>query len=89
MTTKKDSSFYNSNPLKIFFSYYRPHLKYFVLDMICATLIALIDISFPVVTKYAIDSIIPNQNFKFFAVFCLAIFATFLLRKLFTWFVNY
>lgn len=89
MTTKKDSSFYNSNPLKIFFSYYRPHLKYFVLDMICATLIALIDISFPVVTKYAIDSIIPNQNFKFFAVFCLAIFAAFLLRKLFTWFVNY
>lgn len=89
MTAKKDSSFYNSNPLKIFFSYYRPHLKYFVLDMICATLIALIDISFPVVTKYAIDSIIPNQNFKFFAVFCLAIFAIFLLRKLFTWFVNY
>ena len=36
--------------------------------MICAVLISLIDIAFPVVSKFTIDSIIPGRDFKKFTV---------------------
>ena len=31
----------------IFLSYYKPHLKLFILDMCCALGIALVDLAFP------------------------------------------
>lgn len=62
----RDTEFYNSKPLKIFFSYYKPHLKIFLLDMFCAVLISLIDICFPMISKFTIDSILPEQKFKTF-----------------------
>ena len=57
--------------------------------MICAVLISLIDIAFPVVSKFTIDSIIPGRDFKKFTILIASIFIVFLLRKLFTWIVNY
>ena len=45
----KTTEFYNSNPLKVFFSYYKPHWKIFALDLFCAMMISLIDIAFPIV----------------------------------------
>ena len=85
----KEREFFSKNPIKVFFSYYRPHLKIFLLDMICAVLISFIDIAFPVVSKFTIDSIIPGRDFKKFTVLIASIFIVFLLRKLFTWIVNY
>ena len=64
----KEREFFSKNPIKVFFSYYRPHLKIFLLDMICAVLISFIDIAFPVVSKFTIDSIIPGRDFKKFTV---------------------
>lgn len=88
-TNLKDTEFYSSNPLKIFFLYYKPHLKIFMLDMFCAVLISLIDISFPMISKFTIDSILPEQKLKTFFILIILLLAMYLLRKLFTWIVNF
>ena len=75
--------------LKIFFSYYKPHWKLFFGDMFCAVMIALVDISFPMITKFAIDSLLPNKNYKFFFILIVALLVVYLLRRTFSWFVNY
>ena len=85
----KSNEFYNSNPLKVFFSYYKPHWKIFALDLFCAMMISLIDIAFPMISKFTIDSLLPNRNFKTFFILIASLIFVYILRRTFTWFVNY
>ena len=39
--------FKNKSEMQIFLSYFKPHRKLFLLDMVCALAIALIDLAFP------------------------------------------
>jgi len=80
---------FSKSPLKIFLSYYRPHLGLFFGDMICATVLAVIDITFPMLTRWAINTLIPEGNLKVFVILVLALFAGFFLRKLCNWFITY
>lgn len=75
--------------LKIFLSYYKPHWKIFAFDMFCAIMIALIDITFPMISKFTIDSLLPNKNFKAFFILIGALLIIYVLRRTFSWFVNY
>ena len=53
----------------IFLSYYKPHLKLFILDMCCALGIALVDLAFPYVSRLSMQSLLPSSLFgTFFAV---------------------
>ena len=80
---------YNDKPLKVFFSYYRPHLDLFVADMICAFFIAVIDVSFPFVTRHLLNTLIPKGSMRLF--FCMIAFmlAVYCIRWVCVWFVNY
>lgn len=80
---------YNDKPLKVFFSYYRPHLDLFVADMICAFFIAVIDVSFPFVTRLLLNTLIPKGAMRLF--FCMIAFmlAVYCIRWVCVWFVNY
>lgn len=86
--TNKNIDF-NSKPLKIFFSYYKPHLHLFIFDMICAVIIAAIDVAFPMLTKYILDSLIPGKNLKLFITLIVAMLAGYIFRWLCNWFVGY
>lgn len=52
--------------LRIFASYYKPHLRLFVLDMVCAFCIAGIDLAFPMLTRYALQTLMPNLLYAAF-----------------------
>lgn len=80
---------YHENPLKIFFSYYKPHLKLFIADMICAFMIAAIDVAFPMFSRYALDVLIPNGNLRIFTFFIIILGGGYFLRWVCNWFVNY
>lgn len=80
---------YHQNPIKIFFSYYKPHLKLFIADMICAFMIAAIDVAFPMFSRYALDILIPNGNLRFFTFFIIILGGGYFLRWICNWFVNY
>ena len=50
-----------SGMLRIFASYYKPHWKLFALDMICATVICIIDLLFPYVSRLSLQQLLPQQ----------------------------
>ena len=73
MTTK---DFQTKSQLAIFASYYKPHLWMFLLDMACALGIALVDLAFPMASKYAMDHFLPVMAFQaFFAVIAILLLA--------------
>ena len=47
--------------LKKFIGYYRPHLKLFIIDMICALVIAGIDLIFPAITNKVLDDYVNDE----------------------------
>ena len=60
--TKKRSA------LRIFLSYFRPHRGLFCLDMICALLIALIDLAFPLISRKAMYDWLPDKRYSVFFI---------------------
>lgn len=83
---KKD---FSAQPIKVFLSYFSPHKKLFALDLLCATFIAAIDVSFPMLSRWAIDAVIPEKNFRAFFTLILAILAAYIFRKLCSYCVTY
>ncbi len=55
--------------LRIFIGYFKPHKKLFALDMLCALTVALIDLAFPLVSRTAMNELLPKNAYAtFFAV---------------------
>lgn len=75
--------------LKKFCSYYRPHLPLFLADMFCATVIAWVDLAFPMVSRYALQNLLPNQAYRTFFLIVGALVLAYLLRTAMSYVVNY
>jgi len=76
-------------PLRQFLSYYRPHWKLFALDMSCALLIAAVDLSFPIVSRYAMTNLLPGKLFDAFFIIMGAMVLAYILRGLFEYIVTF
>lgn len=75
--------------IKKFIAYYKPHIKLFILDMVCAFLIAGIDLFFPSFTRTALDDYIPNGNVRGLITISIILGILFVLRALFNYVVNF
>ncbi|MEI6100201.1 MAG: ABC transporter ATP-binding protein [Eubacteriales bacterium] len=75
--------------LRLFASYYRPHWKLFVLDLSCALMIALIDLSFPLVSRYALTTLLPQNLYQTFFIIIAALITAYVLRAIFNYIVTY
>ena len=75
--------------LRLFASYYRPHRKLFVLDLSCALMIALIDLAFPLVSRYALTNLLPGNLYQTFFIIMGALVAAYILRAVFNYIVTY
>ena len=73
---------FKKHPLRIFFSYFAPHKKYAVTDLICALLVAAIDLAFPYVSKYCMDTHLPNKAYSVFFIVMAIIAAAFIIKAL-------
>ena len=63
------SDFRQKSPFRIFFSYFRPHWKLFTLDMICAFIVAGINLIYPILSRRALTELLPKNAYQaFFAV---------------------
>lgn len=78
--TKKD---FSKSDLSIFISYMLPHRKLFALDMFLSALIAFIDLSFPYITRKAMNSLLPQKLYVAFFTVMAAVLAAYLLRAFF------
>lgn len=75
--------------IPIFLSYYRPHMKLFLLDMACALGIALVDLAFPYSSRLALNQLLPERLFSaFFAVMAILL-AAYILRAGMQYIVTY
>ena len=74
---------YNAPKLKIFASYIRPHRRLFAVDMGLSLLIAVVDLLFPLVTRWTMQNLLPDRKFSAFFAIMGALFAAYLLRAYF------
>ena len=62
--------------IPIFLSYYKPHLRLFILDMCCALGIAAVDLAFPYASRLALNELLPESLYRaFFAVMAILLLA--------------
>ena len=86
MTTR---DFQEKSDLQIFLSYFKPHKKLFLLDLICALGISLIDLAFPYVSRRCMYELLPQSAYRTFFVVMVIVLAAFLLKGLLTYVVCY
>ncbi len=80
---------FSKHPLKIFFAYYKPHWHLFAADMACAVFMAAIDVAFPMFSRYALNTLIPNHELRLFLTLVAVLLAGFCIHKGCNWFVAY
>ena len=86
MTTR---DFQNKKPLAILLSYFKPHRGLFVLDLACATIVALVDLAFPLVTRKSMYDLLPNQQYRTFFTVMAVMMAAFIVRAFLYYVIAY
>ena len=86
MTTK---DYREKSPIVIFLSYFKNHKKLFAIDVLCAVLIAAIDLTFPLVTRSALYDMLPGQMYRTFFTVMIAVVACYVLRSFLQFIVAY
>ena len=59
MTTKE---YQQKNGFAIFLSYFKPHKNLFILDMICATLVSVVNLIYPILSRKALQDLLPKRR---------------------------
>ena len=75
--------------LKKFISYYEPHKKLFIIDMIFAFLISIFDLVFPMVSRNIVNVIIPEGRMDLLVKWTIAMVFLFILRYISYYIVSY
>ncbi|MBQ7053530.1 MAG: ABC transporter ATP-binding protein [Clostridia bacterium] len=75
--------------IREFAAFYKPHMRMFLLDMTCASVISLVDILFPVFTRKVLYDYIPNQLMRTFTLMACLMLVMFLIRTTAQWLVTY
>ncbi len=75
--------------LKKFISYYRPHLKLFVIDMICAFLAALCDLFYPFIARNIINIYVPDRNLRLLLTWAFILLLIYLFKALMNFIIGY
>ena len=79
----------NRSLLGIFLSYFKPHLRLFLLDMACAFTVSAIDLSFPLVTRNALYELLPDKKYETFFVIMGIMVLCYLLRSVLQFVIAY
>lgn len=86
MTTK---DYQCKRPLAIFLHYFGNHKGLFAVDILCACLIAAVDLMFPMVTRSALYNMLPNQLYKTFFTVMAVVVVCYVLRSALNYIVCY
>ncbi len=75
--------------IKRFVSYYRPHKKLFILDMLCAFAVSFCDLFYPMISGNMIDDYIPNGNLKLLVTWSAVLLGIYFLKAALNYFIQY
>ncbi len=85
----KQKDFKNWSALRIFLSYFAPHKKLFALDISCAFFVALVDLAYPLISRHAMQVLLPENNYSVFFVVMAVVVVAYILRSLTHYMVMY
>ena len=86
----KDTEYYQTHGLiRIFLSYFKPHCRLFAMDMCCALLVAAVDLAFPLVSRWSINTLLPEGSYVIFFVVMGTMAAAYLIRALLYYIICY
>ena len=74
---------------KKFVSYYGPHKKMFILDMLASLFVSLIGLLYPIITNDMLNIWVPEKNWKNVVIFGCLLFVLYFIRMLLRYFVQY
>ena len=87
---QKDTKYFQTHSLmRIFLSYFKPHWKLFVLDILCATFIAAVDLAFPLVSRTAMKELLPQNAYGTFFLIMGIMAVAYLIRGFFYYIIGY
>ena len=86
MTTK---DYQQKGMFSIFLSFFKPHRGLFFLDMVCALFVALVDLSYPVISRKAINTLLPNLQYKTFFIVMGIVVLAYVVRSLLYYIITY
>lgn len=75
--------------LGIFLSYFKPHLRLFLLDMSCAFTVSVIDLAFPLVTRSALYELLPDKKYETFFLIMGVMVLCYVLRSVLQFVIAY
>ena len=87
--TVPDSTFEKRSTLAIFASYFRPNMKLFILDMVCAFCISIIDLIFPMLTRHSLNTYLSEGNYGAFTRMIILLGAIYFIRLGMQYIVTY
>lgn len=86
MEKQKD---FSKSLFNIFFSYFGPHKKLFIIDMCCAFFVAVVDIAFPLVSRFAMYELLPGKIYHTFFTVMVIMLCAFAIRAVFYYLITY
>ena len=86
MTTEQ---YRKKNGLSIFLSFFKPHRGLFFLDMACALVVALVDLAYPIVSRYAMRTLLPQNAYRTFFVIMGVVLAAYAVRSVLYFIITY
>ena len=75
--------------LKKFMSYYKPHIKLFTLDMICALLLATCNFVYPVVAQQITNIYSKNGQWKMILILCGVLLGIYIIKAILNFIIQY
>ena len=75
--------------LRIFLGYFKPHRRLFAMDMLCALIVAAVDLAFPLVTRWSINTVLPRGLYATFFTVMAVMALAYLLRAVLYYVICY
>ena len=75
--------------IRKFVRYYGPHKKLFAADMLCAFLVAVCNMFYPMITRNIISDMIPNRNLRLMSFWFVALLGIYVLKYFLNYFIQY
>ncbi|QTQ15206.1 ABC transporter ATP-binding protein [Treponema parvum] len=90
-----DSRHVPASNIKYFLSFFVPHIRLFLLDMLCAVFISAVDLFFPIISRYILNDLLKQfdlasyETVRAFAILLAVILLCYFMRFAAQWFVTY
>ena len=75
--------------IRRFFSYYKPHKKMFVFDLVCSFLISVCNMFYPMIARNIMNDYVPNENLRLLIVWAVVLAAIYAVKSVLTFIVGY